>query len=451
MSVMNNRGVIAEDYHALQGLDDVTAARDGAPVVPATPDAVLVAVLQCVEIAEFNLSDLLSRAADSLSAGGVSGALTKLLWVRGFHRVLIRLSLAAVRLTADRDSHEEPRWRTEATPAYQELRPALEAFDQALLAAEGDGRVDAAAVFARETFVAPQFTVLHCARTANNDARSWSANLDAAADPRPGVQRDELLRSATLRHAVHCPSLVGDTYFMQFRALHQIPELLALEINDRIEAAVRRLRGGNPSAALELLEPAVLLLDPIEACLPPIVDNLSTRDYHEIRENLGLTSGSHSVSLRFQLFTELYEQLAEAIAHRGIDGAVGARLRRLVVALHTFIFAWRDMHLHLPRNNLGGGHTRSLTGSPDALRTVRKMRDNAATTDPVARRLPAVHPHLSSDGPLAAYFDDPASADSWLLEATGRATQASFHDVQERSGFFAQRCPFARPPRREIR
>src|SRR5690606_31507689 len=60
------------------------------------------------------------------------------------------------------------------------------------------------------------------------------------------------------------------------------------------------------------------------------------------------------------------------------------RLRTEAMTFRSLIFQWRDEHLHLPRNNLGGGATKSLTGSPDAVTAVRRMRDAARTSDPMA-------------------------------------------------------------------
>jgi hypothetical protein len=454
-AAVNERGVIAEHYYSLHSIAAVEAARATSPFAVATPESRVLALVQAAEIALYNLADLLERAATDLDAGDVGRCATKMCWARGFHRVLVRLSLAAIRAgdTAGRPPPEEF-WHIDATPGFAEFLPALQRFDATLRRLDEERTIDALETFAGAPPGDAVFTTLHAARIANHDSRTWSLNFARVCHPAPGTTEVEaLLATDWLRHAVQEHRLSGDTYFTQFRALHQIPELLARELNDSIEIAIRDIRRGDTGAALDALEGALCLADPIEACLPPIVDNLTTRDYHDIRENLGLTSGSHSVSLRFHLFTELYEQLCDAVAELGDergDEPLVRRLRRQVVALHTFIFAWRDMHLHLPRNNLGGSATKSLTGSPDAIRTVRKMRDNAAVSDPswrVTRSLPV---RTTKDGALAAYLDSPAGSDALLLTATGEATQANFGDVQERAGFFAQRCPFSRPPRRIV-
>ncbi|WP_131735994.1 hypothetical protein [Actinomadura roseirufa] len=447
----NERGVIAEHYHALQSLSAVEAAREAMPVPPATGEALLVGLYQSAEIALYNLTDLLDRAAEHLGKRDVDRCVTQLHWVRSFHRVLVRLSVDALRVSAGWDG-EAPRWPVDTTPAFAGFVPALRRFDTALSQLVELGELDVHATIAESSLENPEYGILHCARIANHDARVWSANLAKAVHPAPGVEPERILATGHLLHAVHEHRLTGDTYFTQFRALHQIPELLVREINDRLEIATRSARSGDVAAAVEMLDGAAELYGSVEACLPPIVDNLSTHDYHQIRENLGLTSGSHSVGMRFHLFTDLYEQFVEAVGglqEQGSDHPLLPRLRRHASDLRVFIFSWRDMHLHLPRNNLGGMETKSLTGAPDAVRTVRKMRDNAVSADPLSRYAKRGHP-MSSTGPLAGYLDGPDSSDTLLLAVTGKATQAGFRDVQERTNFFSQRTPFTRPPRRVV-
>ncbi|MGB0389886.1 MAG: hypothetical protein ACPGWR_34115, partial [Ardenticatenaceae bacterium] len=118
----------------------------------------------------------------------------------------------------------------------------------------------------------------------------------------------------------------------------------------------------------------------------------------------------------------------------------------------SFINQWRDSHIHLPRNNLGGNYTKSLTGSPDGLSAVRAMRD-------AGRKRDAMQPLTSARGlkeadsshtPLSAYFDSEGSLDQQLLDITGKVTQERFKEVQERLGVFATKCPFQQPPKRTV-
>ena len=294
--------------------------------------------------------------------------------------------------------------------------------------------------------------------------------------PSPVESYAEFVVANRMRDAVYDRVLTGDTYFTQFRGLHQIPETLGEEVNDRIEEAIRDIRARSLRSAFEHLRCANLLTDGMLAAIAPMADNLATADYHEIRENLGLTSGSHSVCLRFHMFSDLYKQLWDAIEFQltcaagsrdpSVDAASRAvQARRFddpdtwllhlllgeCLTFRTFVNQWREQHLHLPRNNLGGGHTKSLTGSPDAILAVKRMRNAAYAADVMQ---PLVHVRgLSLGGadttrPLAGYLASDASLDSQLLLATGRVTQHRFQQVQQRLGFFAQKCPFTPPPPR---
>lgn len=448
--IENDRGVIAENYHELQSIGAIEAARANMTVPGATPEALLIGIYQSSEIALHNLADLLTRAGADLASRDVDACVSKMLWIRSFHRLLVRLSSDALRISSDWPV-TALRWPIQDTPAFGEFKTALESFDGSLTELVDQGELDVRTTISEASLTDSAYSILHCVRIANHDARVWATNLARSVHPRPTDALDVALASSHLRHAVHEHQLVGDTYFTQFRALHQIPELLVREINDRLELATKAVRDGDDARAIELLDGAASLYPAIEASLPPIVDNLSTFDYHQIRENLGQTSGSHSVAMRFHLFTDLYEQFTQEVM--ALEGAAPdksgvVRLKRHVADLRVFIFSWRDMHLHLPRNNLGGAETKSLTGAPDAVRTVQKMRDSAASSDPMrskTRDRPAV-----VAGPLDGYLDGPKSSDQLLLLITGEVTQANFHDVQERLNFFSQRSPFSRPPRREV-
>jgi hypothetical protein len=222
-------------------------------------------------------------------------------------------------------------------------------------------------------------------------------------------------------------------------------------------------------------------MDAMVTAVPPMADNLATSDYHEIRENLGLTSGSHSVCLHYHMFGDLYQQFSgEVIAlltgrqdRQVSEDAIGAATMRLdreragdqnswltrqivneALKMQSHIFHWRQLHMHLPRNNLGGDSTKSLTGSPEAIKAVKNMFLAATQRDPMkavarARGL-ASGSKQAQRGPLTGYLESQDSLDTLIVSTTGEVTQNRFHDVQERLGFFAQRCPFKAPPRRTV-
>jgi hypothetical protein len=440
----NARGVIAEHYYDLQSLGLVERARLERDFQRASELSLVRTVLQACEIALYNLADLLRRAAAAQDR-----CATKLAWCRGFHRVLISLSGVGAAFTAASPGLAGPAVRPRESPAFRAYLEALKAFDRSVRARVESGELDLGATLAEESLPNAAFLEVHLARIGNHEARIWERSLRAIAVPDATVDYAELVASATLRDAVYEHQLTGDTYFTQFRALHQIPELLAAEMNDRLEATILALRDERVEAALHELVWINALSAPAAACLPAMIDNLATSDYHEIRENLGLTSGSHSVGIRYHLFTDLYEQLCESVSQSTAarTGALAGLLMAQLSTFRAFVFGWRDLHLHLPRNNLGGNSTRSLTGSPDAVSVVRRMAEHARAKDPARGLLtwPAADP---DDGELVAYLAGDGSLDDLLLDATGGVTQAKFVDVQERLGFFAGSCPFTKPPRR---
>lgn len=477
--VYNERGVIAESYRELQGLDALAAARRASPLPKASGESTLRAVMQAVEIALLNLADVVARAADDVSSGRVGAASVKMSWARGFHRVLSRLSLLPQQLGFPAEPARFGVLRISESPAFREYVETLSRFDRSVKTAIEGGLLRIEAAVADGSLDDSEFMLLHLARLCNHESTAWERNLACVTVPATVRSYEDFVVSQGMRDAVYERVLTGDTYFTQFRGLHQVPEILGEELNDRVEQAIREIRYKRLGDAVDHLTCANLLSEGVLASLPPMADNLATSDYHRIRENLGLTSGSHSVCLRFHMFTHLYEQLWEeyrlfitSIApdaaepaekavcavdrRRGEDAT--AWLAHIVgnecLKLRAFIFQWRDLHLNLPRNNLGGEFTKSLTGSPDAVQAVRQMRDTAIARDPMlplarARGL-STHQRDEPAGALSEYLDSDASLDSLILSTTGQITQRRFHDVQERLGFFANRCPFVVPPRRTV-
>jgi hypothetical protein len=479
--VYNARGIIAEHYRDLQGLPVLEAARFTYPLPRASAASTMRAVFQAVELALLNLADVTARAADDLESGAQGSAVVKQAWARGFHRVLVRLSTMPAQLGLScGDSNGGSRLRISDSPALREFLQALKRFDAALAALIDEGHIDLERLIGDASLDTSAFQLLHLARVSNHEATVWEANLADVPVAAEVPSYETFVVSKGMRDAVYDRVLTGDSYFTQFRGLHQIPETLGEEANDRLEQAIRHLRARETLAALEHLRCVTVLTDGMLAAVPPMADNLATSDYHQIRENLGLTSGSHSVCLRFHLFGDLYGQLWEVLAHNVLqdaprsDGINIEQAFRAVdevstsdtvcghyhlvmnefLTLRAFVGQWRDQHLHMPRNNLGGGDTKSLAGSPDALTAVKQMRQRARTVDPMLplARARGLATHVAADAtlPLHRHFEAEDSLDSRILAATGAITQARFADVQGRLGYFAKRCPFTPPPRRRV-
>ncbi|WP_028927229.1 hypothetical protein [Pseudonocardia acaciae] len=459
MPTYNERGVIAENYYDLQGLGVLDAARDSAPLPRGSLESTLRTVLQAVEIAVLNLSDLLGRATRDLEADEYRAAAVKILWARGFHRVLARLSLIPQQLGGIRDGARVGVLRLADSPGLDEYLGRLKEFDRTILALSRARKLPLSDLIKDTSVDCPEYNLIHLARIANQESKTWESNLSEIGLPVAVPGYREWILCDRMKEAVYERVLSGDTYFTQFRGLHQIPELLAVEVTDRIEMAIRGLRGGDYLDTLEHLDCACVLMEGLLSALPPMVDSLATSDYHAIRENLGQTSGSHSEILRYQLFTDLYEQLAQEVA--GCQPAVNdlaPDLMDLLVThslrLRSHVFQWRDQHLHLPRNNLGGSGTKSLTGSPDAVTAVQRMGDSARAKDPMSALAEKRGLTLSSpshgEGTLRRYLTSEDSLDAHVLALTGDITQQRFAHVQDRLGYFSTPTRFARPERRTI-
>jgi hypothetical protein len=93
MPVSNDRGPIGESYEHLQSLPELRQARECFEVPPASPESIVRMVLQSAELAMINLHDLTSRASSDLRNQARGGAVVKLSWAQGFHRLLVALSL----------------------------------------------------------------------------------------------------------------------------------------------------------------------------------------------------------------------------------------------------------------------------------------------------------------------------------------------------------------------
>jgi hypothetical protein len=370
--------------------------------------------------------------------------------------VLVRLSLVARDLAIAHSREWDTAWplRLDSSDGFSEYLRTLKRFDSTLTRSIDTGHIDVQRALSDGSWVDVDFSLLHLIRIGNHESEIWERNFLAASVPVPPGDYSAFIASSTLREAVFEHVLEGDTYFTQFRGLHQIPELLAAEIADALEGAIRAVRSAETTRGTTFLTWANALASPIESCLPAMVDNLTTHDYHEIRENLGLTSGSHSVGIRYHMFTHLYEQLWSELAN--LEERSGPQYDLLVTQalfFRSFVFQWRDEHLHLPRNNLGGAETRSLTGSPDAVSVVEGMSEHARETDPANALISPAEdeptPALGR-GALSCYLRGGDSIDGTLLTATGRVTQSKFRDVQERTGYFANKSGFSKPPLRHV-
>lgn len=481
MVASNDRGPIAETYAELQALHILRAAREHATLPKASTASLIRAIFQAAEIALLNITDLLERATTDCDHGAFDRASVKLTWVRGFQHVLSLLSQIPQRMPATpHETHSQFELKIHDSPTFSAYFAALKHFDQRLFAAISAQQLHALDVLAEQSLEGGAFNLLHNIRISNHESTIWERNLAHVVVPTTYASYAALIMSDRLRDAVYDLQLTGDTFFTQFRGLHQIPEILCEEINDRIEVSIHATREQHFPEAAEQLAAANLLFPVVLDSMRVMVDSLALSDYHQIRENLGLTSGSHSLAFHHYLFKDLYKQMAqqvietisEQIDHTHQASTIDQALQHLTarrfdslsnwalyhiltecLQLRTNIDQWRNDHVQLPRNNLGGMATKSLTGSPDAVRAVKYMHHVARKHDPLQPLVEAIRGHLENIdevGPLTTYLTQGGSLDEHLMELAGTITKERFPHVQERSGIFADRCPFVAPTQRRV-
>ena len=240
----NERGVIAETYGELQSLTLLAKARS-AREEKASAESSLRTVLQAAEVALYNMADL-RRARRDATAGDIEACTTKLAWGARLHRVLVRLSHAARDFAASRSREKEAisPLRLASSPAFQEYLRALKRFDRALTRSIAHGNLDDERPFCG---VVDGHGVLPNPPRPDRQSRvgDVGTELPGRSSSWPDGYAD-YVASSTLREAVFEHVLFGDTYFTQFRGLHQIPELLARRSPTRWRRRSSRSDAGTP-------------------------------------------------------------------------------------------------------------------------------------------------------------------------------------------------------------
>lgn len=463
----NNRGPIASSYDELQAIDLLIKARASYASPPHSRASTVRTTLQAFELVLLNLSDLTDRMSVDLEQGRIAVASVKASWRLAFNRLGTHLSFVAVQAAAAPSKDPGRSVGFTESPALQGYVSSLRRLDTVL-----SGLLSTQPARVREAVAASSsddelVRLLHHFSLSCHEGTVWESALAELTLPRELPDYATFIDSRGLKAAIESMRIEGDTYLMQFRCLHQVPEILSFEANDHLAAAIRVLREGAGEQALYHVAAASDLVAGIVAAMTTLVDSLVLADYHDIRENLGVTSGSHSVSLRYHLGRDLYSQLSEALVTAmaarpkstadaldlpGADrcDATWLALLREALRLRSLLKQWRRWHIHLPRSNLGAEMTRSLSGSPDAIHTVTMMRDEAEREDGLAgfARAFGVAVDNAAPGPLSAYLRSEQSVDRQILALRGRITRDRFPEVQNRSGYFAAPARFAIPPKR---
>ena len=457
---MTELGPVAESYDQLHRIDLLGEARAARAVPEGTYDSTVCAVFQASEVGLLNLARLANRTQACVLAGDIPAASRYVQWAVGFHRLLRRLgtAMSAARSVFGTNVSATTTMSISETAGYAAYVDALRGLEDV-----AKGSLLAGAPELTRTTIATRsiddslYRLLHGIRIGCHDATKWESDLTAVPI---GVSRgtDELISAETLARAVAATELNADTLHGEFVALHQIPEILCAEANDHLEVAIRAIRAAELSRAAQHLAACRLLLDPVVEAQRVMAEHLATGEYHGFRTNLGPASGTHSLSIKQHMFRDLFKHMWNGLEGwlSSLGGAsleetvqdIDARrhddpeawLRHTVVdqafQLHSAHQQWRHEHLHMPRNCLGSGGTKSMIGIPDGPQAVYKMRDAANAQHSLAavhraRRTSLVN--AVPDSPLAKLITDPSSLDSELMRVVGEATREYFPQVQEQS------------------
>lgn len=454
-------GPVAESYDQLHRIDLLAEARAARAVPEGTYDSTVCAVFQASEVCLLNLARLAGRTQARVLADDIPAASRYVQWAVGFHRLLRKLGTVmfhARSVFGSGVSAGTSALSISESAGYAAYVDALRGLEEAargpLLA--GAPEVTRSTI-ATKSIDDSLYRLLHGIRIGCHDATKWESDLTAVPI---GVCRstDELISAETLARAVAATELNGGTLHGEFVALHQVPEILCAEANDHLEVAIRAIRASALSQAAQHLTACRWLLDPVVEAQRVMAEHLATGEYHEFRTNLGPASGTHSLSIKQHMFRDLFkhmwndlqawlcslggsslEETVRDIDTRRHDDPE-AWLRHTVVdqafQLHSAHQQWRHEHLHMPRNCLGSGGTKSMIGVPDGPQAVYKMRDAANAQHSLAAIHRARRTSLANavpDSPLAKLITDPSSLDSELMRIVGEATREYFPQVQEQS------------------
>jgi hypothetical protein len=454
-------GPVAESYDELHRIDLLSVAKESRGLPEASYDSALCAVFQAAEVCLLNLSRLTGRMQLCVLAGDIAAASRYVEWVVGFHRLVRKLGrvMFDVRSMFGVNRFEEGSdVSISGSVAYTQYVDALLALEDSVKVSVLTGEPELTrSTIASKSSDDSLYRLLHGMRVASHDATKWESDLsEVPTSTQRGLE--DLTAPDILARAVAETELSPATLHGEFVALHQIPEILCAEANDHLEVAIQCIRSSALTRAVQHLAVCRTMLEPVVEAQRVMAEHLATGEYHEFRTNLGAASGMHSLAIRQHMFRDLFKHLWSGLeswlrslgdtsleaAMCGVDkrrhGDSEAWLRHSIVdhafRLHSIHQEWRHEHLHMPRNCLGSGGTKSMIGVKDGPDAVRKMRDAANAQ----RSLVALHQarqvrlaNVMPDSPLTKLIADPASLDSELLRVVGEATRECFPEVQQQS------------------
>jgi tryptophan 2,3-dioxygenase len=444
-------------YPVLQGLPHLEAAREHFPVTEKSLDSLVKTVLQVMEIGLWNMVDLTRKATKDLQDWQIDQAAQKIKWVYGFNKVMGDVSLVVHSL--GRGSASEEVVGVSDSQAFASFKEVFSDFGKTVL----NGDIDIQEAIEKSDLHPALASILQNVVTIDNEVNNWFRRLHKLKIHSTPPSSADFIGAEHIKKAVFALRLEGDgdSRFTQFRGLHQIPETLCSEANERLHLAIDSIRGNKPTEAAMHLNVVNLLLPGMLSSIRSMFENLTVKDYHEIRAALELTSGSQSQAIRSMLFIRVYKELSLALlsqlTHLSSDELqlmpmpnVVENVRQCLerktdaqkdwdvvidraLQLRAGIQGWRDLHISFPKLYLGGQGTRSLIGAY-AVKSADSMRTDGILQDPLAPVAAAVGLNVRAE--LLPEFSALSELLSVIDTVTAGLTQRDFQYVQERGRKF---------------
>lgn len=455
----NSKGVIAETYHELQALGILEKASTIYQIKKVSSWALIKAILQGTEICIQNLNELLQRIINDLNNRKIDKVAIKTAWFKDLNYLLVKLT-NTIHLLINEEL-KKPSQNSLQMSSVTKLERMLKKADSAIRQYIKSGNILQETFLEKENLNNDFYKFLHDYRIIVYEITIWNKNINSFSIP-SDTTYETFIGLELVTKAVNEPKLKGDTFFTQFRCLHQIPEVLTVVVNNYLEQAINDLKKNDIVNVHKNLRIANILFEIALDSLRPIIDNLSHNDYHEIRENLGLTSGSHSTNIHFHLFRDLYGGITSEYMNSFffnkknykalIEKDYTLKLVEVeILNLRNLVNQWRNLHLHLPRINLGENKTKSLIGANEAVESVRKMQNAANSKDPLNPLVIMYSRNYSNNNSsIVNYIEANKSFDKELGKTLGSITQKRFSNVQHREGFFAKQLKFKNPLKRKV-
>lgn len=454
---------VLASYADLHALDRLGEANQGIDLSDNRSAANQRAILQAAEIALLTTRDLAKRATRDINAGKLGEAEEKYRWISALQRTLASLGdVASKHAVRGKGADVSISDSVNAGQCLEDLRTMHRAMEKAGLTDEDH--------ISRHDLHDPARNLSHQAFVDTTYIDLWNKSLQRVR--LPGVEKGNgetkeafyrrLIGTDALDLAVNELDQKGDNFLRQFRAYHQMSEVLVAQANQCIAETITKLLDPNIpiSEAREQMRMTLGLLDVVNENIEPILNHLSVNKYQDIRGSLGITSGSHSPNIRGGLFAPLYDLLVKSAELRVMDlhdyapselhnrlhevmepprvdekTQQSRELLRDVHDVHLHLRKWRDLHMQFVRTQIGQSPidetpTASISGARDALKSATGMRQNAhGHRDPIK----AIHEAITGQPfqrepreSLAIPFADA------MLVNTARVVAERSRPVQER-------------------